>query len=241
MESTTRELAIHYAKLSSYSYLTWGEAASLAIKLGYNNVELIDNQNAQCMIFENDTDIVVAFRGTEPDQLKDVIADLKSWKHRSKGKGQVHDGFYDEVKKVWNDVVAYIDANPDKKLYICGHSLGGGMSMVAAARLQSRVEAVYTYGCPRTGDKVWRRNCYFTHYRFVNCNDIVPKVPLKIMGYKHYGTLQYLNYYGDFRNASFWQRTKDQFRATFSDWRKLRFFNNVKDHVISSYLDKLQK
>ena len=46
MESTTRELAIHYAKLSSYSYLTWGEAASLAIKLGYNNVELIDNQNA---------------------------------------------------------------------------------------------------------------------------------------------------------------------------------------------------
>ena len=112
MESTTRELAIHYAKLSSYSYLTWGEAVPLSKKMGYNNVELIDNQNAQCMIFENDTDIVVAFRGTEPDQLKDVIADLKSWKHRSKGKGRVHDGFYDEVKKVWDDVVAYIDANP---------------------------------------------------------------------------------------------------------------------------------
>ena len=210
MQSTTRELAIHYAKLSSYAYMDEKTAKPLAKELGYLKNKLISNGSAQCMIFSNKEDIVVAFRGTEPTQFKDVLADLKAWKHRSKTNGWVHVGFYDEVKKVYDDMLAYINARPTKKLYICGHSLGGGMSMVTAARLQDRVEAVYTYGCPRTGDRVWRSNCSFTHYRFVNSNDVVPKVPLKIMGYKHYGNLQYINYYGDFRNATVWQRTKDQ-------------------------------
>ena len=240
MQSTTRELAIHYAKLSSYAYMDADSASSLCKQLGYTNNKLISNGSAQCMIFTNEQDIVVAFRGTEPTQLKDVLADVKAWKHRSKHAGWVHDGFYDEVKKVWDEVVACIDAEPTKKLYICGHSLGGGMSMIAAARLQDRVEAVYTYGCPRTGDKVWRSNCSFVHYRFVNCNDVVPKVPLKIMGFKHYGSLQYLNHYGEFRNARVWQRTKDQFRARFSNWCKFKFFDGLTDHVIHSYLGKLE-
>ena len=240
MQSTTRELAIHYAKLSSYAYMDEKTAKPLAKELGYLKNKLISNGSAQCMIFTNKEDIVVAFRGTEPTQFKDVLADLKAWKHRSKTNGWVHVGFYDEVKKVYDDMLAYINARPTKKLYICGHSLGGGMSMVTAARLQDRVEAVYTYGCPRTGDRVWRSNCSFTHYRFVNSNDVVPKVPLKIMGYKHYGNLQYINYYGDFRNATVWQRTKDQFRARFSNWCKFKFFDGLTDHVIHSYLGKLE-
>ncbi len=240
MQSTTRELAIHYAKLSSYAYMDEKTAKPLAKELGYLKNKLISNGSAQCMIFTNKEDIVVAFRGTEPTQFKDVLADLKAWKHRSKTNGWVHVGFYDEVKKVYDDMLAYINARPTKKLYICGHSLGGGMSMVTAARLQDRVEAVYTYGCPRTGDRVWRSNCSFTHYRFVNSNDVVPKVPLKIMGYKHYGNLQYINYYGDFRNATVWQRTKDQLRARYRALCKFQFFDGLRDHVISSYLGKLE-
>ena len=240
MQSTTRELAIHYAKLSSYAYMDEKTAKPLAKELGYLKNKLISNGSAQCMIFTNKEDIVVAFRGTEPTQFKDVLADMKAWKHRSKTAGWVHDGFYDEVKKVYDDTLAYINASPTKKLYICGHSLGGGMSMVVAARLQDRVEAVYTYGCPRTGDRVWRSNCSFTHYRFVNSNDVVPKVPLKIMGYKHYGNLQYINYYGDFRNATVWQRTKDQLRARYRALCKFQFFDGLRDHVISSYLAKLE-
>ena len=140
---------------------TWTlmSASSLCRQLGYSKAKLISNGSAQCMIFTNEQDIVVAFRGTEPTQLKDVLADVKAWKHRSKHAGWVHDGFYDEVKKVWDEVVACINAEPTKKLYICGHSLGGGMSMIVQRRIQDRVEAVYTYGCPRTGDKVWRSNC----------------------------------------------------------------------------------
>ena len=72
MQSTTRELAIHYAKLSSYAYMDAVSALALCKQLGYTNNKLISNGSAQCMIFTNEQDIVVAFRGTEPTQLKDV-------------------------------------------------------------------------------------------------------------------------------------------------------------------------
>ena len=60
------------------------------------------------------------------------------------------------------------------------------------------------------------------------------------MGYKHYGNLQYINYYGDFRNATVWQRTKDQLRARYRALCKFQFFDGLRDHVISSYLAKLE-
>ena len=34
------------------------------------------------------------------------------------------------------------------------------------------------------------------HWRFVNNNDIVTKVPFWFMGYRHHGTEWYINYYG---------------------------------------------
>ena len=103
------------------------------------------------MYLQNKQEQVLAFRGTEPTQMSDVQADLKAWKSKSKTDGKVHDGFYDEINKVWKEILPLIKNN--KPLYICGHSLGGAMATIAASRLEEQTEALYTFGSPRVGYK----------------------------------------------------------------------------------------
>lgn len=237
-----RNLAIHYARCSQLAYLDSVEKQDLK-ELGYTKATLIDVKNAQVMVFENTDVITLAFRGTEPKEVKDIIADLKAWKHRAQsGVGKVHDGFYDELKKVWDDVVTYINKgkNKDKTLNITGHSLGGGMATIAASRLKSRVNDLFTYGSPRVGNKRWVKvNQDLKHHRFVNNNDIVPKVPLAVMGYRHHGTLEYINYYGDFRTPTWWQRFKDGWRGRSRALVKGQMFDGFYDHSINEYVKSL--
>ena len=235
-------LAIHYAKCSELAYLDSISTAQLA-ELGYNKATLIDVKNAQVMVFENSDTITLAFRGTEIKELQDVVADLKAWKHRAQsGVGRVHDGFYDEIKKVWDGVVTYIDKgkNKNKTLNITGHSLGGGMATIAASRLKSRVNDFFTYGSPRVGNKEWvKNNSELIHHRFVNNNDIVPKVPLAIMGYRHHGTLEYINYYGEISRTTWWRRVKDGCLGRFKALMKGQKFDGFYDHSINEYVRSL--
>lgn len=243
MNRSNRDLAIHYARCSAIAYKDKATKEELK-ELGYSKAKLISVESAQCMIFENTTTITLAFRGTEPDKIKDVIADLKAWKHRSQFSiGKVHDGFYDEIKKVWDPITTHIKRgkNKNKNINITGHSLGGGMATIAASRLKGRVIDFYTYGSPRVGNTKWVNvNWDLKHHRFVNNNDIVPKVPLAIMGYKHQGELQYINYYGDFRTPTPWQRSKDQWRGRWHALKRFNLFDGFSDHPITNYLDKLE-
>ena len=51
---------------------------------------------------------------------------------------------------------------------------------------------LYTYGSPRVGWKGYVNSLNVTHHRWRNNNDIVTKVPLWIMGYRHHGNLHYI-------------------------------------------------
>lgn len=78
----------------------------------------------------------------------------------------------------------------NKKLYVTGHSLGGAMATICASRLSAQgmnVEGLYTYGSPRVGDGEFVANLKVNHFRFVNNNDAVPKVPPQVFGYRHHG------------------------------------------------------
>lgn len=238
----TRDQAIHFAKLSKWAYLDEKSAKKEAKDLGYTQCKLIDVENAQCMVYSNKDDIVLGFRGTEPKELGDIAADLKAWKQKSKTAGRVHDGFYDETEKVWEDVTSIINttANKKKRLLICGHSLGGAMATIASSRLKDRLDFCVTFGSPRVGNKVWLAANDFHHHRFVNNNDIVPKVPPAIMGFRHHGELEYINYFGDFRTPTWWQRFKDQWRGRWRALKKGMPFDGVYDHVMTEYIKKLE-
>lgn len=78
-----------------------------------------------------------------------------------------------------------------------------------------------------------------THYRFVNNNDIVTKVPLWLMMYRHHGELIYINHYGNIRPMTWWQRFKDGLRGRRAAWWNKQPFDGVRDHDIGAYYNKI--
>jgi hypothetical protein len=127
----------------------------------------------------------------------------------------VHRGFWDAVDSLWPRIVpvlqALLAANPQPKLYITGHSKGGAMAAVAAARLffqeRIRVEAVYLYAAARAGSSTFVSGFPpgVPVVRYEHCLDIVPLVPPNL----HFiGLATRIPVLGDlFRNATGWDYT----------------------------------
>ncbi len=230
-----------FAEVAALAYQDY-ETANVEIKnLGFDNHKFIDVDGAQCHIFYDDEDLIIAFRGTEPKQWSDVKADLLALKRKSNTEGKVHLGFLREINKLWKRIEEELE---DKKhqIWICGHSLGGAMATLCASRLVDLVPILYTYGSPRVGGPLFVKQCDVEHHRYRNNNDIVPTVPLWLMGFRHHGELHYINYYGNIRQLTVWQKFKDSMRGRWKALKKFQLFDGVYDHdIVGGYSDKLLK
>ncbi|OUU16692.1 MAG: hypothetical protein CBB97_22550 [Candidatus Endolissoclinum sp. TMED37] len=235
-----RNNAAHFALCSAHAYKD--NASTDFGDIGYDDVDFIDHQGAQCYLLSNDEEVALVFRGTEPKELSDIKADLYAFQKDAKGQvGDVHCGFAGEVDKIFENL-------PDlktkgKKFYIAGHSLGAAMATIAASRLQEThdITCLYTYGSPRVGDSKFVRNLNITHERYKNNNDVVASVPFTFMGYRHHGELKYINFYGNLRTMTFWQRVKDQLRGRWKAIKKRQLFDGIYDHDILDYARKIDK
>ena len=102
-----------------------------------------------------------------------------------------------------------------KNIFFCGHSLGGALAMLAAARWAARSGAgnsaancgsltsassveppraatwVYSFGQPRVGNRAWA--CWYDRqlrqrsFRVVHAEDVVARVPWLLGMYRHAG------------------------------------------------------
>ena len=212
-------------------------------KYGKVKYEFIEDDGAQCHIAWDKDEIILAFRGTEPDEFSDIKADLNALPDRANnGHGLVHNGFQEEVNKVWDEVMKVLNKElKNRRLYICGHSLGGAMATIATSRLTGKVTCLYTYGSPRAGTRSFVKSFNTPHYRHVNNNDIVPKVPFAFLGYRHHGTLRYINFYGNIRKMSYWQRIKDGWRGRLAAFKKKVPFDGAYDHGMDYYVEYTRK
>ena len=230
------------AQMASIAYLNAKEAKPKFDKLGYKNHRFISDAGAQVHIVWNKKEFALCFRGTEPSQFSDIKADLNALPDRANnGQGFVHNGFQEEVNKVWDEIGKHIHHADGKQLFITGHSLGGAMSTIAASRLGDQVTCLYTYGSPRAGTRKFVKSIACPHYRHVNNNDIVPKVPFAFLGYRHHGTLRYINFYGNVRKMTYWQRFKDGWRGRFTAWKNKKPFDGARDHGMGNYVKYTEK
>ena len=234
------------ANLSKIAYSDQQASRDQIINLGYGEFAWFDNEGTQAFACRksNANDIFIVFRGTEPNQMKDILADAKAWRKPAREKGLVHFGFAQAIDKVYDNIVHWINEQKldgERNITCTGHSLGAALATIMASRLDAN--ELYTFGSPRIGNRDFVKEMNkdgIKHYRFVNNNDIVTKVPFALMMYRHCGELCYINYHGNTRKMTTWQRIKDQFRGIMRAWQKGEPFDGARDHSISAYEKKLK-
>ncbi len=187
---------------------------------GFDDCRFIDSDDSQAFIAIDRDVLIVSFRGTEAN-FSDWLTDADFSLVKGPLGGKVHEGFYDALADIWHKMaaeIAYLDPQQRKSLWVTGHSLGGALATLAAARwIEARrtVQGLYTFGQPRTGDAAFRRNFNFalkaSTFRFVNDNDLVTRVPPRALGFSHLGTMKYFTDAGRLESdASWWQLFLDR-------------------------------
>jgi len=245
---TLSEKASIAARLASWSYMDDAESRNKLISTEiYKKAtsKLISINSAECLITKLDSQLWIAFRGTQPNQLNDLKADLNMFKEKSESAGMVHGGFKEEVDELWEEVVKVLNHNGKlaipRDVYFCGHSLGGAMATIAASRY-TLAKGLFTFGSPRVGGKQFVNTCCVPHYRFVNNNDLVAKVPPSILGFKHDGCEMYFSSKESLvLGNTFWQDFADLFKGLISSWAKLKFFDGLTDHGMDGYIYLVDK
>ena len=245
---TFLERSLLFAKLSAIAYNdNIKEVKKQVKKLGFIELEFYNKGGAQAYRFQNKTDMVIACRGTQPNEFNDLKADLKATPVLAETVSRVHRGFKTEVDDLWPMVKEDLlhKDNSQVTVWFTGHSLGAAMTTIMASRCNCDekmpdIEEVYTYGSPRVGWKKYCKSLNVTHHRWVNNNDIVTRVPLTIMGYTHHGIEHYMNAYGLERKLTAWQRSKDRWRGM---WKGIQTgsIDNFSDHSMVNYIANLEK
>lgn len=171
------------ANLCNLSYKT--SIRKEASSLGYNNCVLFQNDNCSCIIFENETELVCSFRGT--DDKKDLLSDFQIFTRKEGNLGFVHRGFKKEADKIYKLIEPFI-IKSDKKIWITGHSLGGAIALICASRLYKLVcfQKLVTFGSPKVGNTFFCSSLNdLNHDRWVNGKDEIVKLPL--FNFTHHG------------------------------------------------------
>jgi hypothetical protein len=138
---------------------------------------------------------VVAFRGTDKDDPTDLCDDidvkLAQW-----GKGaRVHSGFADALAEVLTELEPAVQAAQGRMLFT-GHSLGAALATLLASLRTP--DALYTFGSPMVGDAAFVASLAgVEHHRYVDCCDLVTRVPPPILGYQHHGAAIYIDRNGN--------------------------------------------
>jgi triacylglycerol lipase len=209
--------------------------------------------------------LVLAFRGTK--DFNNWMTDLQAtpvgfpWIFdRGPDVGDIHAGFGHALRDAWpkirnalDDLVPAPDASPDAPplptLWLTGHSLGGALAVLAGAAFSMWSEApirsvngIYTFGQPRVGLYKFCGN--YDHllsrktFRFVNNQDVVPRVPFRGWDYADVGQMIHFDSGGNPKLQSsqwnsFLSRTFQSFQEFFDIAGHAQ--SDVRDHDMGGY------
>jgi triacylglycerol lipase len=191
--SLTRANAWWLAESALLSYWDRDTAVSRFAGAGLQ-AAFVEQGDTQAYVAWSDAFVIVAFRGTQPGSLRDIVDDalvaLVPWSH-----GLVHAGFAGALERVWAPLTAVVEPLArSRSVWMTGHSLGAALATLAADRFPATA-GVCTLGSPRVGDRVFAAgfDARFGERaaRYVNDADIVTHVPTPFpLPYNHAGVLR---------------------------------------------------
>ncbi len=232
--------ATFMAKIAHAAYMGPDEFNKTFYKQWKDGIDFFSKGGTECYVLHCDKNYIVAFRGTEPSKLNDVMADLHIIKNTAMAGGRVHGGFQKEVNDLWMDILAELEHNDQlkvrKDVYMTGHSLGAAMATIASTRYQPT--ELFTFGSPRVGGPRFVKNIKCIHYRFMNNNDIVCRIPPAWLGFRHHGEMIYFNRFGDKALKPTWG---DMFYGIWNSWKRFKFFDGIVDHGMPNYVKAISK
>lgn len=239
--------AIMYCKFSDVIYYGTAEYDIAQIIGKKIKLKTFENAGSMAGAFVHNNTAYIIFRGTEPTDWRDIIADINAFPTDADTKGSVHRGFKNALDYIHADILLWMRDHvaTNNKIVITGHSLGGAMANIFTSRLVATGLypdiTLYTYGSPRTGSVEWAKQFDdINAYRIVNNNDIVCAVP-PFGAYSHVGQTKYLDYYGKIHDITTpFQRLLDRVRSILKAWSKGQVFTTIYDHLTSRYIEKLK-
>lgn len=239
---------IAYHKKQDYSPDVESIKAELSdIDPKFLSVDGFSAKSSQGIVIKHESFVAAAFRGT--DEISDWLDNLNVAPMPGP-LGEVHMGFYKALMDIWPQMKSAIRSfrrtaagQPDRPLWLTGHSLGGALATLAAATLIDADETfygAYTFGCPRVGGREFARTFNVEAknkvFRFQNNADIVTRVPARIMGYSHVGSFVYISEDGTLStDIGFWQRFMDTIKGVIADIGD-KGLDAIKDHSIDDYI-----
>lgn len=246
--------------LAEASFLAYGDADFLAARFADDSLlrreglhfDLIaGGGDTAGFLMHNERFAIATFRGTRvpglqdplvfqvslAPSLQDIVTDAQ-FPQTPFDHGRVHRGFALAFEAVAADLGEKLEAlaAAGRPIWFSGHSLGGALATLAAARFgPGRFRGLYTYGCPRVGDAAFA--ALFDgqpSFRVVHHEDIVPRVPppllpaLPPLRYAHSGRLVYIDKDGSVTPDADPGRVADIFEGRV-DWAA--FLEGVAGHL----------
>jgi hypothetical protein len=139
--------------------------------------------------------VVLAFAGTDPGIWETLATDFNIGREPDT---DTHIGFQTALNAVQGELdnAIEISRRMDKPLYLTGHSLGAALAALAAVYAHAagtRPKAVYGFGMPRLGGERFQadydniKGLGRITYRLVYGLDVVARIPMSTLGYRHIG------------------------------------------------------
>ena len=269
--SFSRQNALYLAHASDIAYLRApGEAAMQ--RLGLRAIAFRNKlTRTRGFLGLSERHAVLAFRGSDPVTLQTWVTDaVVRLVSRDEYEGRVHLGFSSALKQTWPKISRLLELVGDRRLFLCGHSMGGALAVLTACRLVKSgkpAAATYTFGSPRIGDRNFCAGYALPTYRIVNRLDLVPEIPLaslkrllpqrprftnaKILGhlkkfarrvpcYGHVKTMVYIDMDGEVIIDADVEPWQTHAVARAIATRGKSFLDGITDHLISNYIRGLE-
>ena len=162
---------------------------------GYDQTAFFSSGSSQAFAAANTAarSAILAFRGTQSDDLRDLITDARFHPVPWPAGGMVHSGFADAANALLDHGVrAWLQEHAGWNLVHTGHSLGAAVATLTASTAPPR--HLVTFGSPRVGDGSFAQTLDGTEVRrYVDCCDLVTRVPPPGPAYGHVGVLRYVD------------------------------------------------